>query len=164
MKTIVRAFRLDEATILGAIRMEALAESPAEFAERFDVARAAGGEDFTAALAVGAIFGVFQGDRCVGMAGLDRHVGANVEHKAVIWGVYIAPPARGSGAARTLFRRLIDHARAVGVEVLQLAVGAHNERAIGFYRGMGFVAYGLERRAMKLADRDIDDVLMRLDL
>ena len=164
MPVIARPFRPDEAGVLRDIRLQALADSPRAFAERHDVALAMGGEDFGAALAAGAVWGVFDDDRCVGMAGLGRHVGANVEHKATIWGVFVTPTARGSAAARTLFQHLIDHARVIGLEVLHLAADEQNQRAQRFYKGMGFVSYGLDRRALKLGDRIVDDVLMRLDL
>ena len=105
MPLIVRPFLPEEASILGAIRLEALADSPPAFAERLDVAVAQGGEDFTAAIASGSVWGVFDQDQCVGMAGLDRFVGANVEHKAMIWGVFVSPTARGSGAGAWLVQQ-----------------------------------------------------------
>jgi GNAT superfamily N-acetyltransferase len=162
MTLTVRPLRPDEAAPLRDLRLEALADSPAAFAERIEVARAMGGEDFSAALADGTLWGAFDGADLVGMAGLDRHVGANVEHKATIWGVYVRPAARGAGAAAALFVALIGHARAVGVEILELGVGDFNRRARRFYERMGFVAYGLERRALKLPDRYVDEVLMTL--
>jgi RimJ/RimL family protein N-acetyltransferase len=41
-------------------------------------------------------------------------------------------------------------------------VGDFNRRARRCYERMGFVAYGLERRALKLPDRYVDEVLMTL--
>jgi RimJ/RimL family protein N-acetyltransferase len=158
----VRPFRPDEAATLKTIRLEALADSPPAFAERLDVALAMGGEDFTEVLSAGAVWGAFQGERCVAMAGLERHRGTNVEHKATVWGVYVAPSARGAGTAESLFHAIIGHARAVGVEVLELGVGDFNLRARRFYARMGFETYGLERRAVKLGERYIDEVLMAL--
>lgn len=144
--------------------MEALADSPAAFAERFEAASARGGEDFRAELDHGAIWGVFDGQSCVGMAGFDRHVGANVAHKATIWGVYVTPAARGSGAADALFDALVAHAREAGVEQLHLGVGEANAPARRFYERRGFKRYGLELEAVKLADRYVDEVLMVLRL
>ena len=160
----IRPFRPDEAGALRAIRLEALAAHPPAFAERHDVALAMGGEDFAAALAEGAVFGVWEGEACLGMAGLDRWRGSNVRHKAVIWGVYLSPAARGRGAGEALFQAMIDHARAIGIEVLQLGVGDFNHHAQALYRRMGFVPFGLEPRAVKLHDRFIDEVLMALIL
>ena len=160
MPISVRPFRPDEAETLRAIRLEALANAPAAFAERHDVALAMGGEDFAAPLSAGMVWGVFQGDACIGMAGLDRFVGANVTHKATVWGVYLSPAARGQGAGEALFQALIDHARAGGIEVLELGVGDFNAKAQALYGRMGFKPYGLEPKAVKLFDRYIDEVLM----
>ncbi len=165
MNLDIRPFRPDETGVLKAIRLAALADNPPAFAERLDVALARGGEDFSEPLARGAVWGVFDDrGRCLGMAGLDRFVGANVEHKATIWGVYLSPTARGGGTGDRLFSAIIEHARGVGITVLELGVGDFNLRAQGLYARMGFVPYGLERRAVRLHDRYIDEVLMALHL
>jgi len=164
MTLSVRPFRLDEASVLTTIRLEALADNPPAFAERVDVARAMGGEDFTAPLAAGAVWGAFLDDTCVGMAGLARFVGSNVAHKATIWGVYVSPSGRGAGVAEALFRAMIEHASYIGVEVLELGVGDFNDRDKRFYARMGFAPYGFERRAVKLGGRYYDEVLMSLHL
>ena len=164
MPIIARPFRPDEARVLGDIRLQALADSPPAFAERHDVAMAMGGEDFGAALAAGAVWGVFDDDRCVGMAGLNRLVGTNVEHKAYVWGVFVSPAARGTGAAQALFRAIIDHARATELTVLSLGVGDFNDRAKRLYANFGFVPFGREPRAVRLNGRYIDEVLMALEL
>jgi len=128
------------------------------------VALAMDGEDFSAPLARGEVWALFENDAAVGMAGLDRFVGANVQHKATVWGVYLCPAARGRGGADVLFGAVIAHARSVGVEILQLGVGDFNLRAQAAYRRMGFEPYGLEKAAVKLHDRYIDEVLMALRL
>ena len=164
MPITVRPFRPDEATALAAIRLQALGNSPPAFAERLDVAEAMDGEDFSEALAAGSVWGVFADNDCVGMAGLDRFVGANVEHKATVWGVYLSPLVRGQGAGEALFGAIIAHARGVGVTVLELGVGDFNTAAQRLYARMGFEPFGLERRAVKLRERYIDEVLMALHL
>lgn len=157
---VYRPFTPDEAARLTALRLEALANAPEAFGERVDVARARGGEDFSAALGEGAIFGAFAGENPVGMAGFERWRGANVAHKATVWGVYVAPVARGRGVGEGLFEAIFAHARAVGVEVLELGVGDFNAHAQTLYRRLGFEPFGLERKALKYFDRYIDEVLM----
>lgn len=164
MPIIARPFRIDEARVLRDIRLQALADSPAAFAERYDVALARGGEDFGPALAASAVWGAFDGDLCLGMAGLNRHVGANVEHKGYVWGVFVSPAARGSGAGQALFQAIIDHARLIGLTVLQLGVGDFNDRAKRLYQSFGFAPFGREPRAVRLDGRYIDEVLMALEL
>lgn len=67
--------------------------------------------------------------------------------------------ARGSGLASTLVERLLEYA-SQEVEQVQLTVVASNPRAIRFYERMGFVAYGLEKEALKDKDAYFDEILM----
>nr|WP_314546039.1 hypothetical protein [uncultured Massilia sp.] len=66
--------------------------------------------------------------------------------------------------ARSLLQALFDHARAGGVQQVHLAANVENERAAGLDRSMGFVAYGREPRAMRVAERYYDEDLMMLRL
>jgi len=51
-----------------------------------------------------AIFGAFDGQDLVGTVGLHRERGLKLAHKAVIWGVYVAPSFRQRGVGRLLRR------------------------------------------------------------
>ncbi len=84
-------------------------------------------------------------------------------HRAVIWGMYVDPEARGLGAGALLLSSLIDHARG-RVEDVTLTVAAHNEAAVRLDGRFGFIAYGLDPGALKLGNDYIDERLMRLVL
>ncbi|MGU3402560.1 N-acetyltransferase family protein [Methylobacterium brachiatum] len=77
--------------------------------------------------------------------------------------MYVRPEARGLGLESALVARVIEHAGSV-VEELTLAVEASNDQALSLYRRAGFEEYGLEERALKVAGRYYDEVLMRLIL
>jgi len=112
-----------------------------------------------------ALFGAFLDGKLVGSTGLHREEGAKDQHKAVIWGVYTAPEARGRGVGRALMTAAIDRARATqGVERLNLAVATHNVAARSLYIALGFTPWGLERHALKLPDRYIDEEFFALEL
>jgi ribosomal protein S18 acetylase RimI-like enzyme len=49
-----------------------------------------------------------------------------------------------------------------GLERLLLHVVTTNTTAIGLYRSLGFITYGIERHALKLGHRHIDEELMTL--
>src|SRR5471032_932192 len=49
-----------------------------------------------------AVFGAFDADTLVGIAGLARETLLQTRHKGHIWGMYVAAAARGHGAARAL--------------------------------------------------------------
>ena len=162
MKPIVRPFRTDEADALREIRYEALADLPMAFAQHLDAAKAKGGEDFGAGLAEGSIWGAWNGDVCVAMAGLERYAGSNVEHRATVWGVYVSPRARGTGAGRAVIQALIDYGVALGVEIFELSVGDFNTGARKLYESLGFVEIGFLRNATKIAPDYTHEVQMAL--
>ena len=55
---------------------------------------------------------------------------------------------------------MLDHARGAAVEEVRLSVVSSNAAAVRFYEAAGFVAYGLEPRALKVAGVYHDEVLM----
>lgn len=94
----------------------------------------------------GAIFGAFLDERLCAVVGLQREAFAKLAHKSFVWGVYVAPEARGQGVGARLLSHVLDHARtAFGSRQVNLGVNTRNEAAIALYRKLGFVTYGLER-------------------
>ena len=89
---------------------------------------------------------------------LDRE---KTRHRGDIWGVYVAPDARGTGVGRRLMQHVLAHAR-TRVQQVHLAVTATNVAGIGLYEQLGFVRYGTEPRALKVGDRYLDEHLMVL--
>ena len=106
------------------------------------------------------------GERLVGMVTFVRAPGLKNRHNADIFGMYVAPEARGQGVGRALVEALIARARALdGVEQLILAVTASNTAARALYRALGFTVYGLHPHALRLEDgRYLDEELMILRL
>jgi ribosomal protein S18 acetylase RimI-like enzyme len=111
------------------------------------------------------VFGAFIDTKLVGIAGLRREVLEQVRHKALLWGVFVSPDWRREGLARKLLSQATAHARARGVLQIHLCVNAENERARALYRSLGFKAYGLEPRALRVGDRYFDEehMVLRLD-
>ncbi|MDC8757471.1 GNAT family N-acetyltransferase [Janthinobacterium fluminis] len=112
------------------------------------------------------IFGLFSGEKLLGMAALKRESIAKISHRATIWGVYVDPSARGTGAARRLVDALIAHARTLPELVqLTLSVRSTNETAIALYAKVGFEATGVDRRSMYVdnAYHDENRMVLMLD-
>ncbi len=110
------------------------------------------------------ILGAFEGN-LVGIVTCSRERGIKRQHKALIWGMYVAPEARGRGIGRALLLEAIERARAwPGLEQIWLSVGTHNRPAHALYRSCGFEVFGLERRALKLGDGYFDEEQMVLYL
>jgi hypothetical protein len=70
-----------------------------------------------------------------------------------------------SQVARKLLSQATAHARARGVLQIHLCVNAENERARALYRSLGFKAYGVEPRALRVGDVYFDEehMVLRLD-
>lgn len=68
--------------------------------------------------------------------------------RLVVGDVYVRERYRGSGLARDLIDRAAERAREVGCAELTLNVDADNERALAFYRKLGFETH---RRQLSVA-------------
>ena len=95
----------------------------------------------------------------IGVGGFSRFLGAKLDHKGLIWGMYVSPAERGSGVAREIMRALIETARGQ-VRQLQLTVMADNARARAFYERHGFELYGVEPAAVQCDGGWADEALM----
>ena len=158
----VRRLEPHEGALFRQIRLEALTRSPEGFASTADEEGAKSPAYFSGRLVEGgAVFAAFDGTTCVGMAGFGQEAGWQKAHKATLWGMYVAPEARGTGAAEALIGAVMDHGRANGVELLQLTVKSVNQRAWRVYERLGFERWGLEPRSLRSPDGEyFDDVHM----
>jgi len=112
-----------------------------------------------------AVFGALDGDRLVGIAGLRREDRLNFAHKGLIWGVYVAPAARGKGVARELMLAALAFARGVpGLAKVNLHADAANVPAMALYESLGFVVFSRETDGMRVGGRVTEDVQMTMRL
>jgi ribosomal protein S18 acetylase RimI-like enzyme len=142
-----------------AIRLDALTHHPHDFGASVADEAAAELDAFADMLRRNAVFGALQGNNLVGVVAFYPQAGEKLSHKGVLWGVYVRQEARRCGLGRRLIEAALAHAAAT-VELVQLTVTVSNEPARALYRGLGFVDYGLEHRALKFADRYVDEALM----
>ena len=108
------------------------------------------------------LLAAFESDgQLVGMIGFStEHNRSKVRHKGLIWGMYVLPSHRGRGIATSLVDSVIETAREIGVELIQLSVGTRNEASYELYLRSGFTVYGTEARAMKVDEEYVDEYLM----
>jgi ribosomal protein S18 acetylase RimI-like enzyme len=86
-------------------------------------------------------------------------------HRGHIWGLYVAPEARGNGLGRALLAGITEHARQLdGLEEIVLAATVGNAPARRVYMEAGFVPYCIEERLLKVGEHYFDVEWMRLRL
>jgi len=56
----------------------------------------------------------------------------------IVQDLYVEPRSRRRGIGRALIAKLLEEARAIGVERIDLEILSTNEAATGFWRSMGF--------------------------
>ncbi len=94
-------------------------------------------------------FGDFEGGSLVGTVALEFSAKPKTEHKALVVGMYVLPPARGNGSARALLQVAIQFCKERGgIRAIQLEVTEGNTPAVTLYESLGFTAYGVEPMAV----------------
>jgi RimJ/RimL family protein N-acetyltransferase len=157
----LRRLRPEDVLLYRQIRLEALTDSPGAFSSILEIEEDRPLDWFATRLADAFVLGAFDGPDLMGVAGFYVQPGPKHAHKGMLWGMYVRPEYRAAGVGRVLVEAIIDHARD-HVEILQLLVVGDNAPARRLYARLGFVEYGIERRATKYRGHYHDDVLMAL--
>lgn len=154
------------------LRLRALQEHPEAFGQPFAeaaaVPEAEAIERLRSSSIAGdnAVFGAFTPNgTLVGMTGIVREQRTRNAHRMTIWGVYVAPEARGRGLGERMLDAAVAHARGTpGVLQIHLTVVGTNVVAARSYERAGFVRYGRVPRAEILNGTPVDHDLMVLML
>ncbi len=123
------------------IRLRGLADAPAAFAATLAAEQALTSDDWRARLSSEAVTFL----AVVAAADVGRVVGApwhGRDRKAGLFGMWVAPEARGLGIGSKLVRAVIRWAADSGFERLALDVGDGNTAAIALYAKHGFEPTG----------------------
>lgn len=109
------------------------------------------------------VFGVFDGEKLIGITSWFRDDRVRLRHRGKITQVYIAPEYRGTGLSKQIMRAVIDDAFAIDeIELLTLEVVSTNTPAVKLYEGLGFAEYGLFEKYFKVRDGYLDQKFMVL--
>jgi ribosomal protein S18 acetylase RimI-like enzyme len=167
----IRTLNADDALTFREVRLRALQNHPEAFASDAETFEQVPLEHIASRIRNddqhpdNFIVGAFVDGKLMGTVGLARDRQRKLQHKALIWGVYVAPEVRGQKVARALMVEAISLARNLeGLEILYLGVAVSNTPARSLYLSVGFQTYGTELHAMKLGDRYVDEDLMFLML
>jgi len=107
------------------------------------------------------VFGALEGDQLLGVAGWQREPRVRTRHRAELFGMMVAAPARGRGVGRALVEAVLADLRATaGMVAVRLTVTDGNRAAERLYVGCGFVRCGLEPMAVRVGERFLDKAVM----
>lgn len=100
---------------------------------------------------------------CVGVQSVDLFSPwiAALSHVATM-GTWVAPKARGRGVGRTLFTESLTFARSHDYAKVVVQVLAMNDRALHFYRCLGFTDIGIFKKHARLSGAFHDEVYLEI--
>lgn len=144
-----------------ALRLSALQKHPAAFGSSYEEESIIPIDSFKEGYKKCAIFGAFTASSLVGCAGFFMQLPIKMQHRGVLFSMYVEPSYRNKGIANLLVKTVIEHAKK---SVLQLHtnVVTSNQSALNLYEKNGFVIYGTEPHSLKINNYFYDEHLMVL--
>ena len=140
----VRRVAAEEWPAFKAVRLAALAESPAAFGSTLERELAFEDDIWQERARIGshsddrAMFLAWSGDHAVGLVGGNRDDDGHVELVAM----WVSPDVRGRAVGQRLVAAVLDFARATSTDRVELWVVTGNEPAQRLYESMGFAVTG----------------------
>jgi ribosomal protein S18 acetylase RimI-like enzyme len=109
-----------------------------------------------------AVFGAFSvGGELLGVVGLRNGAGEQERHKATLFGMAVSSEHFGQGIGAALVEHLLGYARGIdGLAQVDLRFTEGNRAAERLYRSCGFVEWGREPDAVRVAGQSITKVHM----
>ena len=109
------------------------------------------------------MFGAFDGDSLIGIAGFDRIDRKRARHRGELVQVYVDSNYHGHNLGEKLIRSVVEYAFTMdGLEQIQLSVIAVNKGAIKLYEKIGVRSYGFQPHYFKEDDTYMDQNFMQL--
>lgn len=159
--TDIRRLEASDAGAYREIRLEGLELHPEAFGASFDTEAMAAPDFFIDRLQSNTVFGGFDSNALLGVAGYYIEKSPKECHKAMLFGMYVRKAARGRGLGQSLVRAVLNDARS-RTESIRLTVEATNTAARHLYEQCGFTVYGTEPRSLQVKGRYYDELLMYL--
>lgn len=167
--TAVRPIRQDEVVALYGLRLRALSADPDAFDQTVEDAEEKGltpiAELVDAANEGRDLVLVAEGRPALtGLVIVSRSRRPRSQHRARLWGMWVAPEARGRGVGGALLAGAVEWCREQGVEMVDLWVVTDHTGAIRVYERAGFRICGTARDGMRWQGQPQDEHQMTLHL
>ncbi|MDQ7027190.1 MAG: GNAT family protein [Anaerolineae bacterium] len=151
------------------LRLRALKTNPEAFGSAYEDSREHDLEFFRGRIpepnSDSVIFVAEDNGQLMGMIGLLRPEQQKMRHRAMIWGVFVDPQARGNGLGRQLMDAMMTHIHQIdGLRHVSLTVVTTNTIALKLYQSYGFNVWGTEPEALFVDGRYYDEYYMNLRL
>lgn len=111
--------------------------------------------------------GAFSGNQLVGTASFKRdgHNRVKLQHKGILFKIFVHADHRQKGIAKTLIAQVIDRVRQVkDIEQVNLTVIPTNRHAKKLYENFGFTTFASEEKAIKWEGQYFKEDQMKLML
>jgi RimJ/RimL family protein N-acetyltransferase len=151
------------------MRLRSLAEDPDAFDQTVADAEAKGVEPLAEILALAAVgrelvlFGEIDGE-VAGLVFVSRSRRPRSQHRARLWGMWVAPQARSRGMGVALITQAVAWCRDQGVEMVDLWVVTDHRQAVRVYERAGFRICGTARDGMRWQGVPQDEHQMTIHL
>jgi RimJ/RimL family protein N-acetyltransferase len=159
MEPLIRAATVDDAKGVAEVLNAVVAEGATIFDRPFSVSEE---RDFISSLGDRSVVHVAElAAQIVGVQSVDlfSSVARSMSHVATM-GTWLRADARGQGVARRLTELSLRFASRNGYSKIVIQVLASNERALRFYRGLGFADIGLARQQVQLNGAYHDEIYL----
>lgn len=171
MQFDIRPLTSDDVAEYHALRLRGLRESPEAFGSSYDEERDMALDEVAKRIEPSGtptgriMLGAFASGALVGVMGCVQSGKVKSRHKATVWGMYVAPEARGHGVGRAMLERGIEEARSwPNVDQLSLSVVERGTAARSLYLSVGFRPFGREVDAFRQDGHSDTVEYMTLDL
>lgn len=157
----IRQLTTDDWSLYKQVRLKALKECPEAFGSSYEEEAEYSENQFKEMLAQNDLFGVFEGEALIAMAGYFTLKGLKTKHRGFLFGLYVEPQFRNQSVASKLLLDLLRHAKSK-MSQIHLSVVTTNEAALKLYKKHGFEIYGTEPHSLKIGESFFDEYLMAL--
>lgn len=153
MELECRMLKPEDAELFRPVRVAALQEAPLDFESTYEMESRMLMPELRQLMQQHAIVGGFLNGQLKSFAIIDGIRMPRIAHRARITSVYVTPDARGSGAAVSMMSWILKEFSRY-FSLYRIGVRSDNERAIKFFKKMGFKEIGVEPHAMYIGEQD----------